>query len=131
MPKNKLEGVLPDLIERHQRVRNAMMALGYPMMVTDGFRTQAEQRALWEKGRKTPGPTVTDCDGVKKRSPHQDGRAIDACFVDQRGQPTWDLHYPWDAYGACGKALGLVWGGDWQRRDCPHLELPIKPTKTR
>ena len=127
--RDKLAGVHPELVEKHARIRAAMQILGFPMLVTDGIRTEAEQRALYEKGRTTAGPTVTDMDGSPlKRSKHQDGLAIDACFLDQRAQPTWDLHYPWEAYGECAKALGLVWGGDWKRRDCPHVELPIKAT---
>jgi peptidoglycan L-alanyl-D-glutamate endopeptidase CwlK len=125
---NKLEGVHPELVEKVQRVLAAMAALGYPMVVTDGVRTAAQQHALWQQGREKPGPIVTNADGVVKKSnhqPHEDGfgHAVDCAFVDEHGQPSWDDKWPWATYGACAQALGLRWGGTWAIRDRPHIEL--------
>lgn len=126
--KQRLAGVHPVLLDRVDRVLTAMTALGFPMMPTDGIRTDDQQRALYAKGRTTQGPIVTNCDGVEKRSNHQPhadglGYAVDCCFVVD-GQPSWDARWPWKAYGAAAEAVGLRWGGDWNSlHDLPHVEL--------
>ena len=136
---NKLAGVHPRLVARVARVLAAMEAMGHPMIVTDGVRTEEEQAALYAQGRTTPGPnvrkgkplgdTVTNADGVRERSNHQlhadgCGHAVDCTFLGTDGKPRWDVNDPWAAYGACAKAQGLAWGGDWKaRKDRPHVEL--------
>lgn len=125
----KLTGVHPLLIEKVGFVLDAMSALGFPMMVTDGLRTVEQQRALYAQGRSAPGHVVTYADGTEKRSNHQAkidkfGHAVDCCFVIN-GVPSWDHSLPWKAYGAAAEALGLEWGGTWQKlADLPHVELP-------
>jgi hypothetical protein len=60
-------------------------------------RTQEQQRGLWAKGREQRGdlwvivgPVVTYCDGVARRSDHQDGRAIDCGLRNrQTGEFLW------------------------------------------
>lgn len=127
--KDKLAGVHPDLVARVVKICSAMAALGYPMMVTDGVRTDAEQQALYAKGRTVPGLVVTQLDGVSGRSKHQIrsdgyGRAVDCCFM-VHGLPSWDPTMPWNLYGAMAKQLGLEWGGNWITfADKPHIELP-------
>ena len=126
---DKLAGVDPHLITAIKRILAAMDAFGYPIMVTDGVRTTAQQQALWRKGRTEPGAIVTYKDGVKDKSPHQVhedgfGHAVDCCFV-VNGKPSWDARLPWKVYGAMGEALGLTWGGNFTRlHDLPNLELP-------
>ncbi len=135
MPTNKLAGVHPSLVRRVEHILAAMQQRGTPMMVTDGVRTAAQQRALYQKGRITAGPRVTNADGYVKRSNHQErlapspyagyGCAVDCCFVTPAGLPSWDPSWPWRDYGAFARALGLVWGGDWSSLvDRPHIELP-------
>jgi peptidoglycan L-alanyl-D-glutamate endopeptidase CwlK len=126
--RQRLAGVSPILIERLDRVLVAMAALGFPMMPTDGLRTVEQQRALYAQGRSAPGPIVTYADGVEKKSNHQAhtdgmGHAVDCCFLID-GKPSWDAHLPWKVYGAAAEALGLKWGGHWDRlSDLPHVEL--------
>jgi peptidoglycan L-alanyl-D-glutamate endopeptidase CwlK len=128
---NKLAGVHPKLVARIERVLAAMEALGHPMMVTDGVRTDEEQQRLFAQGRTAPGKIVTRADGIKAKSNHQlqadgTGHAVDCTFVGPDGKPRWLDTDPWTAYGACAKALGLKWGGDWPKNkaDRPHVELP-------
>lgn len=97
------------------------------MRVTQGLRTEAQQVALYAQGRTKPGPIVTECDGIKKRSNHQAqsdgyGHAVDLCFDDK--EPFAEKH-PWELYGKTVRAFGLTWGGDWHSPyDRPHMELP-------
>jgi peptidoglycan L-alanyl-D-glutamate endopeptidase CwlK len=117
----------PALADKAAKVLAAMAALGFPMRICAAVRTAAEQAALYAQGRTAPGAVVTNADGYVKLSNHQPkadgyGHAVDCCFT--AGPPFGDQQ-PWAAYGACGKALGLIWGGDWPSlRDRPHLELP-------
>lgn len=133
---DKLAGVHHTLAEKVRRILAAMQLLGYPMMVTDGVRTVEQQQALYAKGRTTPGPIVTQLDGVLRRSKHQTrpdgfGHAVDCCFL-VNGAPSWDDALPWQLYGQMARALGLVWGGAWTGFvDRPHVELPDPPAVNR
>lgn len=119
-----LRDVHPELAQRVRRVLSAMAVLGFPMTITDGNRTVQQQQALYAKGRTRPGAIVTNADGVRAKSNHQDGRAVDCTFLDASGRPHWPENGPWSAYGACAKAVGLKWGGDFKSMsDKPHIEL--------
>lgn len=132
-------GLHPLLLEKVDRVLNAMAALGWPMKIVQGVRTAEQQGKLYAQGRTAPGKVVTNADGVVKKSNHQPkqdgyGYAVDCAFVDNPATPvdeTWSDRSPWSAYGACAKAVGLVWGGDWKSLpDRPHVELPgLPPSK--
>ena len=126
---DKLAGVHPKLKAKVGQILAGMAAMGYPMLVTDGVRTDAEQAALYAQGRTAPGKIVTNADGVTHRSRHQlhadgCGHAVDCCFLDASGKPTWDEGYPWATYGAIAESFGLNWGGRWRNPvDKPHIEL--------
>lgn len=123
-----LDPLHPKFRDGMPKILAAMAALGFPMILTQGLRTNAQQEALYAQGRTAPGPVVTRDDGEIHKSPHQEqsdgfGHAVDCAFL-VNGQASWDLHLPWATYGACGKALGFKWGGDWITfPDRPHLEL--------
>lgn len=129
-PHNRRAGVHDVLLRKLLRVLTAMDALGFTMRVTDGLRTTEQQQELYAQGRTKPGKKVTNADGVVTRSNHQAygdgfGHAVDCCFLDDHGVPTWREDFPWRCYGETGKAVGLKWGGDWNSpHDLPHLELP-------
>lgn len=131
---DKLAGVHPTLVIRVRCIMEAMRALGFPMIVTDGVRTVEQQQALYAQGRTAAGNVVTNVDGIKVRSnhqPHEDGwgHAVDMTFLDKDGRPTWNGPLPWNLYGEMAKALGLRWGGDWKALiDRPHVELPDSAT---
>jgi peptidoglycan L-alanyl-D-glutamate endopeptidase CwlK len=120
----KLRDVDPRLAAGIAKVLTALDVLGHPMMVTTGFRTTETQQKLYALGRTMPGHKVTNANGVTTRSRHQDGYAVDCAFVVS-GQPSWADALPWDLYGACVEAVGLVWGGRFATlHDRPHAELP-------
>lgn len=128
-----LAGVHPALVAKLQQVYAAMAAIGAPMRPTDGLRTTGQQTLLFAKGRfGDTGPIVTHCDGLHVLSNHQKkadgfGHAVDSCFTGP--DPYLEKHPKgqdlWAAYGACCKALGLKWGGEFTTLvDKPHCELP-------
>lgn len=117
----KAKGIVPEVWTKVLAILRRMDELGHPMIVTDGFRTEEQQKALYAKGRTAPGRIVTDADGVKNKSNHQSGKAVDCCFlVDNK--PSWDERLPWSLYGRIAKEHGLKWGGDWKKPDKPHIE---------
>jgi len=125
-----LEEVQPELAVKVRLILAEMAKLGHPMTVTDGNRTLAEQQALYAKGRTKPPIgkkyTVTNADGIKAKSNHQDGRAVDCTFFNSKGQPHWPpRNEAWELFGSLVRAAGLKWGGDFKSRvDLPHVELP-------
>jgi peptidoglycan L-alanyl-D-glutamate endopeptidase CwlK len=113
----RLATVVPALRARVMRILEQLAAEGTPARVTSGRRTQAEQDALYARGRTAPGPVVT----WTRRSRHVEGRAVDIVWRTPEGV-TWDG--PWERWGVLAEAAGLVWGGRWRRPDRPHVELP-------
>lgn len=95
-----------------------------------GFRSYAEQMKLWAQGRTQPGPKVTNA--AAGESAHNFGIAADFCrdgVIDRRGlQPDWKP----ESYAKLGELAGkhgLAWGGNWQFKDYPHVQLPGFVTK--
>ena len=88
-----------------------------------GLRSNAEQAALYAKGRTAPGAKVTNAQ--PGHSWHNFGVAWDFVVFDDRGQPLWDSPLM-DRCGEIGEELGLEWGGRWKRfPDKPHLQLKL------
>lgn len=123
--RSKLSGVrseLRPLVE--QMIANAFETERIALVVTDGFRSAAQQDALYEQGRTRPGAIVTHLRGGQ--SWHNYGLAVDVAVL-AGGKLTWpnddDL---WLQIGAIGKVLGLRWGGDFPKfKDRPHFELRL------
>lgn len=105
-------------------------AAGVPVCITQGFRSIAEQDALYAKGRTAAGKVVTNAPGGY--SNHNFGLAIDFALYTPSGQQVvWDQKVDYDRDGkadwaevvAIAKKLGFAWGGDWRGfPDAPHFE---------
>lgn len=85
---------------------------GYPLVITSGRRTQAEQNAHVAAGRSRT-----------RRSKHLTGEAFDVDIfgIDRNAVPRWfwALLGPW-----AERELGLTWGGRWSSPYDPgHFEL--------
>ena len=114
----RLLTVVPALASRVERLMWALAWLGLPVRVTQARRTQAEQDALWQQGRETPGPIVT----WTRDSKHVRGRAVDFVWRTPTGGVTYEG--PWELLALMAGELGLISGVYWQRQDKPHVELP-------
>jgi peptidoglycan L-alanyl-D-glutamate endopeptidase CwlK len=109
-----LRWIVPEIIER-------CAAAGLPVLVTDGFRSQAEQDALYAKGRTAPGRIVTQVRWPN--SAHCWGVAFDFCR-NIKGREYDDSDNFFGRVAAIAKPYGLDWGGDWRTfKDRPHLQL--------
>lgn len=117
--------------------------LGIPYADTSTLRTQEEQYAFWCQGRKPlvlvndarriaglwsikdaeNKYTITNCDGIKTKSAHQSGLALDRVPVDARGSPCWPPASDprWIQIAMVMEAHGFEWGGRWKDfQDLPH-----------
>lgn len=87
-----------------------------PLAIVNHLRLMAGLVPITEAENKN---TVTECDGINKRSAHQDGRAIDVVVI-KNGKAIWRKDLSPNEYktiGSCFKAHGFVWGGDWPPLD--------------
>lgn len=97
--------------------------------IVQGYRTFAEQDALYAQGRTKPGAIVTKARGGL--SNHNYGLAIDFCLLHSDGSISWSLMEDADADGQKDwmevvnifKSAGYEWGGNWKNsKDNPHLD---------
>lgn len=135
--EQRLALVFPELAARVRKMSDTLALLGIEIRVVQGLRTVAEQDALYNQGRTTPGKIVTNCRGG--RSYHNLGLAVD-CVPSTHGpdmpyDPDWDSGHPvWKQMEAIGADLGLTVGALWRTfPDAPHFQLtgqyPVgKPT---
>lgn len=97
---------------------NAAQAQGVTLRITQGFRSIAEQNALYAQGRTTPGQIVTNAKGGQ--SYHNYGLAFDVVMMNN-GKAVWD-RIPANI-GALGATYGFEWGGNWRTfKDYPHFQ---------
>lgn len=93
-----------------------------PLDEVNALRAWAKMRPIEEAENKHP---VTNCDGVKFKSRHQSGRAIDIVPMSPFGSPEWPpAEDPrWEKIARVMKEQGFRWGGDWVNQDLPHYEV--------
>jgi peptidoglycan L-alanyl-D-glutamate endopeptidase CwlK len=109
---------------------------GLRAIITQTWRSYANQDADYACGRTAPGNIITNARGGL--SPHNctdDGtatgtpasKAFDfALYDDGDNALDWDASDPdWQKAIAIGEALGLISGSTWHSlKDSPHFELP-------
>lgn len=96
--------------------------IGIKLRVIQGFRTYAEQDALYAQGRTTGGSKVTNAKGGQ--SNHNFGLAIDVAEI-KNGKIDWnEQEKVLPKIAPIGKKWGFEWGGDWKSlKDKPHFEM--------
>ncbi len=112
-----------DLYPKVARLRDDLKEIakmaGFPIVITDEYRTFAEQDALYAKGRTTQGPIITNAKGGE--SFHNFQVAFDVAFDDGKGGLSYEG--PWEKIGRIGEILGMEWGGRWDTFvDRPHFQ---------
>jgi len=100
-------------------------AAGIDLLVICTYRSHEEQDALYEQGRTTTGPIVTNARAGQ--SMHQYRLAYD-CVPLIKGKPVWGTTGTnltlWKKVGALGKEAGLEWAGDWTTfKEYPHFQF--------
>ena len=133
----RIEDLAPDFQDTARAVMRELE--GLPVLLFQTLRTTAEQAAFWAQGRRELSVvnelraladlppigeaenryTITNCDGIKVRSAHQSGRAMDIVALDGHGNPTWDYVRYADTYRAIRDAAlkcGADPGGAWMKQ---------------
>ena len=114
-----LQDLWPQIIDRYMTAHP-----GRSLLLTCTYRSPAEQASLYQQGRTTSGPIVTQCDGMTVMSQHNysPSRALDFCVL-VAGKVSWSP-IDYEAVGNIAEALGLEWGGSWPHfKDRPHLQV--------
>lgn len=114
----KLTDLIPEVRVKAEAFLVEAIARGYPLLVTQTWRTAAEQAAIYAQGRTVPGKIVTNA--PPGYSWHEFGRAFDVVFKQGARGITYDG--PWELLGDLGEDLGLEWGGRWRKPDRPHFQ---------
>lgn len=114
LEKGVLDGLQPSARDLAVKLLKTARERGYPLTLVAGYRSPAQQLALYAKGRTEPGAVVT----MARVSVHNTGLAFDVAF--KKGDTvTWDDIAAFNSVGAIGEELGLVWG---KALDSPHFE---------
>lgn len=112
-----LARLAPALRPRALAFINHLRASGVPVIITEGRRSKARQKALYASGRTRRGPILTNT----LQSRHIQGLAFDIAFA---GYSLDNIHpKSWAEIGQVGEQLGLHWGGRWKLRDYVHFEV--------
>lgn len=101
-------------------IKQAKDKFKYDIICTQGYRSIAEQNALYAQGRTVKGKIVTQAKGGQ--SFHNFGVAFDICFVENKKAvypPSNDVK--WKNVAALAQKLGLEWG-DRGYVDIPHFQ---------
>ena len=118
----RLEDLDSDVRQMAEGLLAKAAEAGIHLIVTQTYRTPAEQAALYAQGRTAPGHIVTHA--PSGYSWHEYRRAFDVAIKSFPGDQTpgnlWDG--PWETVGDMGEALGLEWGGRWRHPDRPHFQ---------
>jgi hypothetical protein len=125
--KARLKLLYPDFSVRVIRVYEDMLRItGKQMKCGEGVRLWVRQQQLYDQGRTTPGPIVTN--SRPGESLHHYGCAVDSIFAGQdpylEAAPKLVSDHLWSEYGRIAVAHGLEWGGGWHKPvDKPHIQL--------
>src|SRR5690348_1244502 len=113
----------PRLADAVRKMHDMLLGEGITIIVVQGLRTIAEQQALYEQGRSTPGKIVTNATGG--HSYHNYGLAADCAVKNPDGSIDWNASHPaWKRMEAVGVSLGLTSGANWVRIvDAPHFQI--------
>ena len=122
MPCRDIEALEPIAQKACKLFLEKCQETGLVIGICQTLRTAEYQNQLYQLGRTTPGKIVTNCDGYKSKSNHQDGMAFDY-FQNIKGHE-WDKSF-YDKAAKIGKSLGLEMGHYWTKFvDSPHCNVP-------
>jgi peptidoglycan L-alanyl-D-glutamate endopeptidase CwlK len=115
---NGIDAILIAIVT--ESIKESPFDFGIPR--SGGLRTAEEQYILFKDGK-------SKCDGFKKKSYHQSGKAFDIfAYVD--GSASWDKEHLTAIARHIQKIakdqfnVDLEWGGDWKSfRDMPHFQI--------
>lgn len=125
LDSRKIEDLLPSAQDKCQEHMNACKAAGINVLLIQTRRDSAYQQELYRVGRRgIPGEkTVTNCDGLKKPSRHQSGKAWDLVPLDKAGKADWKNDAAFETMAKEAEKLGIRAGRRFKGVDSPHFEI--------
>lgn len=113
----------PAVVQKFIDFTNACeTGLGITLRAVQTLRTFAEQQAIWDQGRTTPGPIVTKA--KPGYSYHQYGMAVDYGHLVVNGTVI-DWHFDYSLLLPY-MPEGMTWGGNFTSiKDYPHFEITM------
>ena len=120
----ELESCSIDLICKARKHLALCECLGIDAKVISGYRSYAQQDALYAQGRTAPGSVVTKARGGY--SMHNFRVAYDVGIFD--GEKYIEESPLYQVVGLLGEAVGLEWGGRWKFQDEPHFQIAGLPS---
>ena len=122
--KNMGSGINPVVKESAlELIRRAYKEKIY-LFITDGYRSNAEQQALYNKGRRGIDGESVVTNAKPGTSYHNYGLAVDFVLSNEDGSKAyWSMNAAWKRAAAIGELLGFEWGGRWKFVDNPHLQM--------
>ena len=124
-------GLHPTVREKGFKLIEECHKIGINIVISQGYRSKADQDKLYAQGRTKPGNIVTNVRGGY--SYHNYGLAIDFAVLSADGKTAiWDTNCDlnkngkkdWYEVGQIGEKLGFEWGGRWTDFvDIPHLQM--------
>lgn len=119
--EKELVGVHATVAEKARELIKKAYDEGIGIAITQGFRSFAEQNALYAKGRTVKGTKVTNAKGGQ--SIHNYGLAVDFCIFDDKKQPQWTVNKDWKRVVEIAEGMGFEAGLRWEFYDPPHLQM--------
>jgi peptidoglycan LD-endopeptidase CwlK len=123
--KNMGTGIHPVVKESAIEVIRRAYAEGINVQISSGYRSAAEQNALYQKGRRGIAGEKVVTNAKAGQSNHNYGLAVDYFLTTEDGKGSiWTVNKQWRRVAEIGKSLGFSWGGEWTSfPDYPHLEM--------
>ena len=141
----RIDDLMPSVVSAAMSAIDELTSRKVSFTVTSTLRTVEEQLALYAQGRVPITKVnllrskahmrpitdsenkyiVTNADGVKAKSKHQSGRALDV-VPSENGKAVWPPKSDgrWDEISRTFKNHGFRWGGDWKDfEDFPHYQM--------
>jgi hypothetical protein len=120
----KIEDLVPAAQEKCRALLTLCEKNNIKVTVIQTLRDAEYQNSLFQSGRTKPGKIVTNCDGFRKKSNHQSGKAFDIVPVDAKGQILWNDSNKFRQIADLAISLGLTAAFYWKKfPDSPHIEL--------
>lgn len=131
MSSRKLEHMHHAHVKRFIEFETRMTLAGLFFVRACTYRSDAEQAQLYARGRTQKGQIVTWLRAGQSKHNHTIKGVPASLAADY--YPLWNGKLAtnnspeemqlWNTMGECARKAGLNWGGDWQNKDKPHVEV--------
>ncbi|WP_310877189.1 peptidoglycan-binding protein [Priestia megaterium] len=120
--ETKLKGVHGTIRDMSIELIKKAYAQGIYVAIVQGYRSYAEQNALYSQGRTSGGAIVTNAKAGY--SYHNFGLAVDFCLFDSNKNPVWSVNNKWMSVIRIAQGMGFTSGYYFSTiKDAPHLQL--------